>query len=177
MLPIILAAIGIPVGAIIALAATKPNSFRVERKTRIGAPPERVFDLLDDFKAWRQWSPWEGIDPDLKREYSGAARGRGSVYAWEGNRKAGKGRMEITESVPGAKVLLSLEFLKPFKARNTTEFTLKGVDGGTDVTWAMYGPNAFVGKVFSVFMPMDKMVGKDFETGLANMKRAAESRG
>ncbi|MGE0736821.1 MAG: SRPBCC family protein [Alphaproteobacteria bacterium] len=164
----------IAIAGILILAATKPSIFRVERAARIAAPPEKIFPLIDDFRNWTQWSPWEERDPALKRTYSGAAKGVGTVYAWEGNRKVGAGRMEITESVPVSKIVLKHDFLKPMKAHHTTEFVLQPDGNATNVTWSMYGPAAFMTKIMQVFMDMDRMVGKDFDTGLANMKAAAE---
>jgi uncharacterized protein YndB with AHSA1/START domain len=162
------------IAALLIYASTKPDSFRLERSTAINAPPEKVFPLVNDFHAWTQWSPWEKIDADLKRDYSGAPAGKGAIYGWEG-KKTGKGRMEIVESVPSSKVLLTLDFIAPMKANNMTEFTFTpNGQGGTVVNWAMYGPSAFVHKIMQVFMSMDAMVGKSFETGLANMKAAAE---
>ena len=118
--------------------------------------------------------PWETIDPALKRTYGGVVDGRGAVYEWEGNNQVGQGRMEILESVPSSKILIKLDFLKPFEGHNTAEFTLAGRGGSTDVTWAMYGPLPFMAKVMSVFCMMERMVGPQFETGLANLKKATE---
>jgi uncharacterized protein YndB with AHSA1/START domain len=148
--------------------------FEVNRSITIAAPRERVHALIDDFHQWRAWSPWEDMDPDLRREYTGPDAGVGSHYAWEGNRKAGKGSMEITDSRP-ERVELRLVFEKPWKATNSVVFDLTPAgEGATDVGWRMSGTNkgfaALFGKVFS----MDRMVGKDFEKGLARMKSAAE---
>ena len=162
--------------AVLVLAARKPATFRIVRSIRIAAPPQRIFDLIEDFKAWSAWSPWEGKDPDLKRTYAGAPRGRGAVYAWEGNRNVGQGRMEIVDAPAPSRVTIRLDFLKPFKAHNTTEFTLAPQGDATEVTWAMTGPNVFMGKVMGVFVDMDRMIGRDFEQGLANLKAAAEGR-
>jgi uncharacterized protein YndB with AHSA1/START domain len=166
---IILLAIAI----ILALAARKPDTFRLERSATIKAPPEKIFPFINDFRRWRAWSPWEKLDTDLKRDYGGAENGTGATYAWEG-KKAGIGRMEITEAVPPSKVVIKLDFTKPFEAHNTVDFTLAPVADGTRVNWAMSGRNVFIGKVMSVFMNVDKMVGKDFEKGLAALKAAAE---
>ena len=161
------------VGAILARAATKPNSFRLERSTRIQAPPEKVFSFLDDFHRWAEWSPWEKMDPNLTRSFSGAASGVGAVYDWTGNNKVGTGRMEILESTP-SRVVVKLDFIKPFKASNTAEFTLQPADGGTNVVWAMYGPDPFMFRVMKTVMDMEKAIGKDFDDGLAKLKAAAE---
>ncbi|QSE83477.1 SRPBCC family protein [Rhodococcus koreensis] len=150
--------------------------FLVERSTVIDASPDVVQPLLDDFRKWQSWSPWEDVDPDLKRTYSGPDSGVGASYAWEGNRKAGSGQMVITESVPGSKVVLDLTFLKPFKAENVTTFLLEPNGAGTTVRWQMTGKNNFFFRIVGVVFPMDKMVGKDFEKGLAQLKAAAEQR-
>jgi len=160
--------------AILAYAATRPDSFSVERSTSIKAPPEKVFALINDFHNWATWSPWEKLDPAMTRHYSGAAQGDGTIYEWVGNSKVGSGRMEIISAVPAKKILIKLDFLKPFEAHNFAEFTLTPSGDGTTVTWKMYGPNPYIAKVMQVFCSMDKMVGKDFATGLANMKANAE---
>jgi len=159
---------------LLAIAASKPNAFRIERSASIDAPPERVFALIVDFRQWGGWSPWEKLDPDLKRSYSGAASGRGAVYEWQGNNKVGQGRMEIVESVPARRVAIKLDFLKPFEAHNIAEFTLEPRSGATRITWAMHGPNLFMSKVMGTVMNIDRMVGSQFEEGLANMKALAE---
>lgn len=174
MLLIILLVIVVIIAVILGIAASKPSAFRVERRVTIMAPPEKVFPLINDFHNWPSWSPWEKIDPDMKRTMSGPASGPGAVYAWEGNSKAGAGRMEITEAVPSSKILIKLDFLKPFEAHNTVDYVLERQGSATNVIWAMYGPSPFVSKVMQVFMSMDKMIGKDFEAGLANMKAVAE---
>jgi uncharacterized protein YndB with AHSA1/START domain len=162
------------VAAILIIAATKPDSFRVERRIVINAPPEKVFPLINDFHAWPVWSPWERKDPAMRRTHSGAPSGKGAVYAWEGNKNVGHGRMEIMESSPPSRVAIQLDFLKPFEAHNIAEFSLDPGNGTTVVIWAMHGPNHFCAKLMGTVMSMDKMVGKDFEQGLANMKAAAE---
>jgi hypothetical protein len=163
----------VAVAAVLVLAGMKPDTFRVERATRIKAPPERIFGLINDFRQWTAWSPWEKMDPALKRSYSGSPSGKGAVYEWEGNKKVGKGRMEIVEAAP-SRLALKLDFLRPFEAHNTVVFTIQPQGDATLVTWAMQGPLPYIGKVMHVFMNMDRMVGKDFETGLANLKAAAE---
>ena len=160
--------------AILVIAATMPDAFRIQRTGTMNAPPEKVFPLINDFHNWTSWSPWEKLDPALKRTYSGAASGKGSVYEWEGNKKVGQGRMEITESVPSSKIIIKLDFIKPFSANNMTEFLVDGQGGSTNVSWTMTGKRPFMFKVMSIFMDFDKMVGKDFEAGLANMKAIAE---
>jgi uncharacterized protein YndB with AHSA1/START domain len=164
----------VAVAAVLIYAATKPDTFRIQRAMSVNAPPEKVFALINDFRRWTVWSPWEKMDPALQRTYSGTASGQGAVYAWEGNRKVGAGRMEITDAPSPSKVTIKLDFLRPFEAHNVAEFTLEPKGDATTVTWAMHGPNLFVGKVMSIFVDMDRMIGKDFETGLANLKAAAE---
>ncbi|HEX3151758.1 MAG TPA: SRPBCC family protein [Gemmataceae bacterium] len=156
------------------LAARKPNTFRIERSATIQAPPEKVFALINDFHEWLQWSPWEKLDPNLNRFHTGAPAGKGATYEWEGNKKVGKGRMEIKKSTPPKLVSIQLDFIKPFEAHNTAEFTLTAANGSTTVNWAMIGQMPFMFKVMTLFMSMDKMIGKDFEAGLANMKAVAE---
>lgn len=148
--------------------------FEVVRRAHIAADPARVHDLINDFQRWRSWSPWERLDPALERDYSGSDAGVGSRYAWSGNRKAGRGSMLITESNP-QQVGIDLHFEKPFKADNKIVFELAPADGGTDVAWRMTGEQTGIGALFGKVFPMDKLVGKDFEKGLAQLKDAAES--
>jgi uncharacterized protein YndB with AHSA1/START domain len=175
MLPIILAVIAAAILALLVAAATKPATFRIQRSVSIQAPQAKVFALINDFRRWEAWSPWEKIDPSLDRIHSGAPSGRGAVYHWKGNSKVGEGQMEITESAPPTRVVIKLDFIKPFEGHNVAEFTLERQGEGTLVRWAMHGPNAFISKLFQVFVSMEKMIGKDFDQGLANMKAAAES--
>lgn len=176
MLKKIAAVIAVLILGVLGYAATRPDTFQVRRSAAINAAPERIYPLLNDFRQWGTWSPWEKLDPALQRRFSGAASGPGSVYEWEGNKDVGKGRMEIVDATPPSKVTIKLDFLEPFEAHNTTEFTLTPSAGaGTTVDWVMRGNNTFPGKVMSVFMDMDRMIGKDFEAGLANMKAAAEA--
>lgn len=164
------------IGLLLVYAATRPDSFRIERSAHIQAPPEKVFAAINDFRRWAAWSPWENIDPALKRTFGGAAAGKGAAYAWEGNRNVGSGRMEIGESTPSSKIVIKLDFLKPFEAHNIAEFTLvPGAQGGTALTWAMYGPSPYVSKLMGIFMSMDRMVGAQFEQGLANLKSISEN--
>lgn len=160
--------------AVLVIAAFQPDSFRIERSATIKAPPEKVYALIDDFRKWPLWSPWEKMDPAMQRTYSGPAQGKGAAYAWKGNDTVGAGRMEIRESQPPSRILIQLDFLAPFEAHNTAEFTLQPLGDSTEVKWAMYGPSPYISKLFCLFMDMDEMVGKDFEAGLANMKAAAE---
>jgi len=176
MLKKILAVVALLFAVLLIAIATRPAQFRVVRSARVAAPPEAVFPLIDDFHAWTSWSPWEKLDPGLKREYSGAPRGKGAAYAWSGNDDVGSGAMTITDSQPSERVEIKLEFKTPFEATNVTTFTLRPAAGGTQVEWAMAGDNNFVGKAMSLFMNMDQMVGKDFEQGLAQLGAAAEAR-
>lgn len=165
----------IAVLAILGYAATRPDSFRLERSIPIKAAPEKVYALINDFQKWGLWSPWDKKDPAMKRTLSGAPHGLGAIYAWEGNKEVGSGRMEIMESKPSSKVSIKLNFLKPFKAQNTSEFTLNPKGEQTEVIWAMYGPQPFISKLMSLVFSMEKMVGPDFEKGLAALKAASES--
>jgi uncharacterized protein YndB with AHSA1/START domain len=174
MLKIILIVVVVLIAALLAYAATRPSSFRVRRTASIKASPEKIFPLIADFHNWTSWSPWEKKDPALKRTFSGAASGKGAVYAWEGNREVGSGRMEITEASSPSKVTIQLDFIKPFEGHNLVDFTLQPAGGETTVTWDMAGHLAYVMKVFGIFVSMDKMIGKDFEAGLANLKAVAE---
>jgi hypothetical protein len=162
------------IAAVLISAATRPDAFRVERAASVKAPPAKIFPLINDFHNWGAWSPWEKLDPALKRTYGGPESGKGAVYEWEGNSKVGAGRMEIVDSAAPSKVVIKLDFLRPFEAHNVAEFTLDAKGDATTVTWAMHGPAPYMSKLMGVFVSMDKMVGKDFETGLANMKAAAE---
>ena len=166
--------IAVLIVGILAFAATKPDTFSVQRSTSIKAPPDKVFALINDFKAWGAWSPWEKKDPAMKRTFGAITVGKGAHYTWDGDKNVGQGSMEITESVPSSKLALKLDFLKPFEAHNFVEFTLAAQSDTTNVTWTMHGPANFMSKLMQVFMSMDSMVGKDFESGLANLKAAAE---
>jgi polyketide cyclase/dehydrase/lipid transport protein len=172
IIKIIAIAAAVLIAAVLAFAATKPATFRVQRTASIQAPPERILPLISDLHAWSGWNPFEK-DPAMKKTYSGAASGRGAVYEWDGNSQVGAGRMEILDVTP-EKVTIKLDFFRPFEGHNTAELTLVPRGGATDVTWAMYGPNRYLGKVMSVFMNMDTMIGREFETGLGNLKALAE---
>ena len=170
----IAATVAVVIVAILAYATTQPDSFRVERTIAVNAPAEKVFAQINDFKQWPNWSPWEKLDPAMKRSHSGAASGPGAAYAWEGNDKVGAGRMEILAAEAPTTIRIKLDFIKPFEGHNTAEFTIAAKDGTTNITWAMFGPSPFIAKVMGVFFSMDRMIGKDFETGLANLKAAVE---
>lgn len=170
---IIIIAVAAVLAGFLGFVASRPSSFRIQRSATINAKPETVFGLIDDFHRWTAWSPWEQMDPDMKRGYEGPASGKGAVYTWEGA-KAGSGRMEILEAPAPSKVLIKLDFLKPFPANNTAEFNLRPDGDTTKVEWAMYGGRPFMVKLMGLVFDMDKVVGADFEKGLAAMKAAAE---
>lgn len=174
MIKIIALIIVVLIVTVLGYAATRPGIFRIQRATRIKAPAEKIFALIDDFHSWGAWSPYEKKDPAMKKSYTGPATGKGAVYEWEGNGNVGTGRIEITEASSPSRVAMTLDFVKPFEAHNIVEFTLEPQGDTTNVTWAMHGPNSFMAKLMQVFFNMDRMVGKDFEAGLADMKTAAE---
>jgi hypothetical protein len=161
------------VGGVLAYAATLPENFRFQRSTSIKAPPEKISALLTDFQAWGSWSPYEKKDPAMKRVFSGPAKGKGSVYEFNGDKNVGKGRLEIADTSP-SRIMIKLDMIEPMEANNIVEFTLEPERDNTVVTWAMRGKCPYFAKVISVFLDMDAMVGKDFETGLASLKAVAE---
>lgn len=152
------------------------STFEVTRSAVIPAPAEDIFPLVDNFHEWTKWSPWESVDPAMQRSYTGSESGVGAKYAWSGNRKAGSGTMEIVDTAEPRSIKIRLEFTKPFRAVNPTAFTLTPSGSGTEVTWTMTGENKGIGKVFALFMNMDKMVGADFEKGLASLAGAVSQR-
>ena len=174
MLKTIAIAVIVILGGFLIYAATRPDTFRVERTATIKAQPERIFPLINDFQRWGAWSPFEKKDPAMKRTLSGAPSGSGAVYEWDGNKEIGQGRMEIVESVPPSRVTLKLDFTRPFKAHNIVDFTLEPRGDSTQVTWAIHGPSPFISKVMGIVFNMDKMIGKDFEAGLAALKSVSE---
>jgi hypothetical protein len=171
MFPVLI--IAAAVAGFLVFVGSRPNAFRLERSIAINTPPEKPFALVNDFHEWTRWSPFENIDEDLKRNYSGAESGRGAIYGWDG-KKAGAGRMEILESTPASKIVIKLDFSKPFEAHNTALFTFVPVGDTTTVTWTMTGPMPFLNKAMSLFFSMEKLVGGQFEEGLQSMKREAE---
>jgi hypothetical protein len=173
MLPIILALAIIAILFFVLLMG-QPDEFKVARSATMTASPVRVFELVNDFQNWDGWSPWAKLDPACKNTFSGAPAGKGAGFAWDGNKKVGAGRMTITESQSPEFVRIHLEFLRPFKSTNTTEFTFRPQGNQTLVTWTMTGSTNFMCKVFGLFMDGDKMVGKDFEKGLAAIKARVE---
>ena len=174
IIAIIAVIIAIAIAAVLILAATKPNTLRVQRATSIKAPADRIFPMINDFRQWRTWSPYENKDPAMNRTYEGAGSGKGAVYAWDGNNNVGSGRMEILETAVPSKITIKLDFFKPFEGHNTAEFTMLPQGDATLLTWTMHGPAVFISKVMQVFMNLDHMIGRDFEVGLANLKKLAE---
>jgi carbon monoxide dehydrogenase subunit G len=168
---IVLAAVIVVLGVVI---ATRPDTYRVERSTRVAAPPDVVFGLVNDFHRWDEWSPWSKLDPNMKKTLAGSPAGVGATYAWAGDKKVGEGNMRITESRPPEKVGIRLEFTQPWQAVSQTEFTFKPDGNGTRVNWAMNGTNNLMSKAFGLFADMDAMIGKDFDQGLLSMKKLAE---
>lgn len=159
----------------VVLVAIRPADFTITRNTTIAAPPGVVFGHINNLHQWEAWSPWAKLDPTMKQTYDGPPEGVGASHSWNGNNKVGEGKMTITESTPAERVALRLEFLRPMRAVNQSVFTLKPDAAGTVVTWTMTGTNGFMGKAFDMVMNMDRMLGKDFEKGLASLKAAAEA--
>ncbi len=175
MLKKILIVLILAIAALMAYAATRPDTYQVSRSIEVAAPPERVHALANDFHNFPHWSPWQKLDPDMQTTFEGPASGVGAKYAWQGNKDVGKGRMEIIESVPSSKVGMDLEFIEPFASKARTDIDIEPTATGSKVTWSMRGENNFISKLMSVFVSMDAMIGKDFEEGLANLKQLAES--
>jgi uncharacterized protein YndB with AHSA1/START domain len=170
---IVAVVIALVIAAILVFAASKPDAFRIQRSAAISAPPEKIFPHLNDLRAHHAWSPFEK-DPAMKRTHSGAPSGKGAIYEWEGNREVGKGRIAITESVPSSRLVMALDMFTPFEAHNTVEYTLAPAGNATNVTWSMHGKQPFMAKLMSTFINCDKMVGSQFEQGLAKLKAIAE---
>lgn len=174
MIKKIAAVLAAAVVILLIVASTRPNSFRVERTVNVAAKPEKIFPLLNDLRAQNAWSPWDKKDPGMKRTYSGAEKGVGAVYEWDGNKEIGAGRLEIVESTPASRVVMKLDFIKPMEGHNVAELSLEPKGGATEVTWSIAGPMPFVSKIFSLFCSMDTMIGKEFEKGLGDLKILAE---
>lgn len=172
---IILAVVAALALALVAVIAMRPADFRIERSTTINASPATVFTQINDFHNWGAWSPWDKIDPNLNRTYDGAPSGTGAIYHWVGNKQVGEGRMTITDCTQNELIVIRLEFIKPFSVTHTAEFRFRSEADQTVVTWIMLGTNNFLLKAFSLVMNMDKMIGNDFEKGLAQMKTIAEA--
>jgi hypothetical protein len=175
MLVKILIALALIVLVLVIIIAVQPSTYRVQRSTVIAAPPATVFAQVNDFQKWNAWNPWSKVDPEMKTTYEGPSSGPGAKYSWGGNKDVGEGRMTIAESRPDELIKVNLEFLKPFAANATAEFTFKPVAGGTEATWAMYGDKNFMAKAIHLVMNMDKMLGDQFDKGLADMKAASEA--
>ena len=175
MLQIILIILAGAIGALLVIVAFRPSAFHIARTAAISAPAPEVFAQINDFRNWPAWSPWEGVDPAMKRVYEGEPAGTGAVYSWSGNRQIGEGRMIITESRPHELIRIKLEFLKPFAATHSAEFLLKPDGDKTSVTWSMSGTNNFIAKGISLLMNMDKLIGGQFEKGLQQLTRAVEA--
>lgn len=171
---IIAAILVVAVVVVLALALSKPDDFRVARSLSIKAPAEKIYPLIADLHAWNAWSPYEKKDPQMKRTFSGAPSGNGAIYAWEGNKNVGSGRMEIIDTSAPSKIVIKLDFFTPFEGHNTGEFTLAPRGDSTEVTWAMRGPAPLMSKVMQVFINLDSMIGNDFAAGLASLKAIAE---
>lgn len=174
MLKIIFLTLAVIIVVLVVIIALQPSQFRVARSTTIAAPPPAVFAQVNDFHRWEAWNPWGKIDPAMKQNYEGAPAGVGAVYTWVGNNEVGEGRMTIAESRPSELIRVKLEFFKPFAATNTAEFTFKPEGNQTAVSWSMFGDNNFMAKAIHLFMNMDKMIGGQFEKGLASMKSVVE---
>lgn len=169
MLPYILAAVGLLLLGLVIYVATRPSEFRITRSAVVSGPPEKVFAHVNDLHLWQEWSPWAKIDPNCRNTFDGPASGKGAVFKWDGNRNVGSGVMTITDSRQPEFVQIRLEFLRPFKATNTAELSLKPEGSGTSVTWTMYGPNTIMSRIMGLFMSFDRMVGGQFEQGLKNL--------
>lgn len=174
MWQIILIAVAVVVVVLIIIVATRPSDFRVTRTARINAPASIVFENVNDLHKWEAWSPWAKVDPNAKSTFSGSPSGPGASMHWSGNNKVGEGRMTIADTRPNEVIHINLEFLRPFKANNLAEFTFKPEGNQTVVTWTMTGKNNFMGKVFHLFVDCDKMIGKDFEKGLASLNSVTQ---
>ena len=174
MVKIMLIVVALLLAGLMLYVATRPAGFRIQRSIRIAAPREQLYAYVSDLHNFDAWSPWVALDPAMRKAHFGAASGVGAGYEWQGNNKVGHGRMEITDAVEPARVLIKLDFLKPFEAHNTAEYVLAEAADGTEFTWVMYGPNTFMAKAMGPFFNMDKMVGAQFEQGLVALKAVAE---
>lgn len=174
MLKIIASVVVVLVAGVLIVATTAPDTFRFQRTAAIEAPPEKIFPLINDLHRFNSWNPYEKKDPNIQGAYSGPTAGKGAAYAFSGNKDVGKGSVEITESVSPNSVSMRLTMLEPFEANNNVVFTLRPRGEATDVTWTIEGPVPYFMKIAHLFFDMDKMVGKDFEAGLAGLKAVAE---
>lgn len=174
MFKYIFIALVVIVAGILVAAATRPDNFRIQRGVRISAPAEKIFHYVNDFHQWGVWSPWEKLDPGMKRSFTGAPSGRGAVYEWRGNGKVGQGRMEIIDATQPSHISIALDFIRPIEGHNRATFEFQPAGHDTEVVWSMDGRAPFVSKLMGLFFNMDKLIGADFETGLANLKAASE---
>jgi hypothetical protein len=174
IISVIAVVLAIGIAAVLVLAMTKPDTFRVERSLAVKAPAEAIYPLVADFHRWTGWSPYENRDPAMKRSYGGAEQGKSATYAWDGNNNVGAGPMEILEASTPSRLRIKLDFVRPFEGHNTAEFTFVPQGDATLVTWAMYGPAPLMSRLMQVFIDMDTMIGKDFEAGLVNLKKLTE---
>ena len=176
MLAKILIVVALVIIVLIVIIAMQAPSYTVVRSATMAAPQPTVFAEVNDFHNWEAWSPWAKLDPSMKQSFQGAPSGTGAIYSWVGDKKVGEGRMTITESRPSDLVRIKLEFIKPFASTADTEFTFKPDGNQTAVTWSMSGQKNFMAKAFGLFVSMDKMIGRDFEKGLAQMKTVVETK-
>jgi uncharacterized protein YndB with AHSA1/START domain len=174
IIAIVAAVIAVVIVVVLAYAATRPDTFRVQRALDIKAPPEKIYSILVDFRRSTEWSPYEKKDPDMKRAFRGPATGKGAIYEWDGDKNVGAGRIEIADVVAPNKVVLKLDMTRPITVNNVVEYRIEPNGDASRVTWAMHGPAPFLAKLMHVFFDVDKMVGRDFEEGLASLKRIAE---
>jgi carbon monoxide dehydrogenase subunit G len=170
---IFLAIVAVAIVGFVIVVAMQPNDFTIARSAVIPAPPSVVFDEVNDFHKWNAWSPWAKMDPNAKNTFEGEPSGPGSIFSWDGNGKVGAGRMSITENRPGQWIHIKLEFIKPFQATNSVEFTFEPAPAGTKVTWSMSGESKFIGKAIGLLMSCDKMIGTQYEQGLQNLANVA----
>ena len=175
MLIKILIVVAVIVVVFVIVVVLQPSEYRVARTATMSAPPTAVFAQVNDFHKWAAWNPWGKIDPAMKQNYEGAPAGVGAIYKWAGNNEVGEGRMAITESRPSDLIRVQMEFFKPYAGNGTAEFTFKPEGNQTAVTWSMTGQNNFMAKAIHLFMNMDKMIGGQFEKGLADMKSIVEA--
>lgn len=176
ILIVVAAVLAIVLVVLFLVVSRRPGEFRIERTGSFAAPPEKVFGQIDDFHNWKAWSPWAKLDPNATETHEGPPSGVGASMSWNGNKKVGAGRMTILDSKPHESIRIKLEFLRPMKVTNTAEFTVRPANGGSTVLWAMTGVNGFVGKAFGMMVNMDKLIGADFEKGLANLKAVVEAK-
>jgi uncharacterized protein YndB with AHSA1/START domain len=170
----ILLILAVIVIAFVTIVMLQPKHYAVARERTMATTPDKPFQQVNDFHNWEKWSPWAKLDPAMKQTYEGSASGVGAIYTWSGNDEVGEGKMKILESKPNERVVIALEFLRPFPSSSITEFTFQPEGAGTTVTWKMSGENNFMSKAFQLFMKMDSMIGPDFEKGLAAMKTIVE---